>query len=90
MRAVRVYPNKEGLMDFPPDLVCFGKDRDGLWWFKHPHTHGGVISKHQVVEHEDRTITVSPSILQTKRGAMGGFNGATIHGYLERGIWRDC
>ncbi len=86
MRAVRVYPNKNGLMVFPPDLVCFGKDLEGRWWFKHPGTSGAMITKHNVVEHEDGTITVSPSILTTKHWTSGG----SVHGFLERGIWRDC
>jgi hypothetical protein len=37
-----------------------------------------------VTEHEDGTITVSPSILQY------GVDGSEFwHGYLERGIWRE-
>jgi hypothetical protein len=42
----------------------------------------GSIEKHDVTEHEDGTITVSPSILLN--------DGRKIwHGYLERGIWRE-
>lgn len=39
------------------------------------------IRNHKVIEHEDGTITVSPSILITGTG--------TWHGYLEKGIWRE-
>jgi hypothetical protein len=42
------------------------------------------MTNHSVVEHEDGTITVSPSIL-----CDGGMNGRW-HGYLERGVWREC
>ncbi len=42
----------------------------------------GDVSGHEVVEHEDGTITVSPSIL------IKGHE-ATWHGYLERGQWRE-
>jgi hypothetical protein len=42
----------------------------------------GRLSGHQVVEHEDGTITVSPSIL-TGRGER------QWHGYLEHGVWRQ-
>lgn len=42
------------------------------------------LSRHEVVEHEDRTITVSPSI-QVFAGAREEW-----HGYLERGVWRAC
>jgi hypothetical protein len=43
------------------------------------------LSKHDVVEHEDGTITVSPSILVGGGGQPGSW-----HGYLERGVWRSC
>ena len=42
------------------------------------------LANHVVVEHEDGTITASPSIL-----LRGGGNGAEAHGYSERGTWRD-
>jgi hypothetical protein len=38
---------------------------------------------HDIVEHEDGTITVSPSIL------MPEGRGTYWHGYLERGVWRE-
>ena len=47
----------------------------------------GNLSLHEVVEHEDGTITVSPSILcsTTVNGEP-----ASWHGFLERGVWREC
>lgn len=39
-----------------------------------------------VTEHEDGTVTVSPSILD----ADPEKNGQGWHGYLERGVWRQC
>lgn len=54
----------------------------GHWW---AHTPRGLIanlSKHEVIEHEDGTISVSPSILVTSYDGQW-------HGYLERGIWRE-
>lgn len=39
---------------------------------------------HKVTEHEDGTITASPSIL------VGDGKGNSWHGYLERGVWRAC
>lgn len=47
----------------------------------------GTISEeiHQVVEHSDGTITVSPSILLTS-----GDPNYSWHGYLEHGVWRTC
>lgn len=42
------------------------------------------LSAHDVIEHEDGTITVSPSILVTDGAAR------EWHGYLEHGNWRKC
>jgi hypothetical protein len=64
----------------------YGKDlEDGTWWICPPRT-GFPLSRltnHQVDEHEDGTITVSPSILSH------GHDDKTWHGYLERGVWRE-
>lgn len=38
---------------------------------------------HDITEHEDGTITVSPSIL------MRADRGTPWHGWLEKGIWRE-
>lgn len=65
----------------------YGKDpRDGAWYLRLPGMHAGSLAKHSVVEHDDGTITVSPSILHTDH-----FKGEAtqVHGYLERGVWRD-
>jgi len=40
---------------------------------------------HTVTEHEDGTITVSPSIL-----IYPHHDGPGWHGFLERGVWRVC
>ena len=58
------------------------------WYCKPPTKEGfysgqGSLGNHTVVEHEDGTITVSPSIL------IGGHHGKQWHGYLERGVWRE-
>lgn len=45
----------------------------------------GNLRAHKIVEHEDGTITVSPSILISY--GPHGIN--KWHGYLERGIWRE-
>lgn len=55
-----------------------GKD----WYGTTPTGLIGCLSKHQITEHDDGTITVSPSILVTGE--------TTWHGYLERGVWREC
>ena len=62
----------------------YGQTVDG-WFFSPPteqHLGVGGLGKHTITEHEDGTITVSPSILfESHKG--------TWHGYLERGVWRE-
>jgi hypothetical protein len=59
----------------------------GEWMANAPGGGLGNLSAHEVTEHEDGTISVSPSILIT--GADE--NGPTRwHGFLERGIWRTA
>lgn len=53
------------------------------WRCRTPNSYGGRLSLHEVVEHEDGTITVSPSIL-VEHPPVGAW-----HGYLERGVWRE-
>jgi hypothetical protein len=58
--------------------------REG-WICRPPWRHaGGCLAGHRVVEHEDGTITASPSILITIPH-IGRW-----HGFLERGTWREC
>ena len=60
---------------------------DGKSWFCcTPNGLSGNLSRHEVQEHEDGTITVSPSILVTS----GSNDMPSYHGYLERGTWREC
>ena len=61
----------------------FGRDAAGRWLCRAPNGFAGQLSRHEVAEHEDGTITVSPSILIT-RPPQGEW-----HGYLERGVWRE-
>ena len=42
------------------------------------------LAKHEVIEHDDGTISVSPSILVHGYGPERSW-----HGYLERGVWRE-
>lgn len=57
--------------------------RGHRWWGKTPNGLLCNLEFHNVVEHEDGTITVTPSI-QVTAG-----NGDTWHGWLEHGVWRD-
>lgn len=58
------------------------------WRGKTPGGHGCNLAGHDVTEHEDGTITVSPSIAVSTRRA--GQDIRLWHGYLERGVWREC
>lgn len=62
------------------------KGRNSWWQVKAPDGSEGCLdpSIHTVIEHEDGTITVSPSIDFSKRKLNGW------HGWLERGVWRSC
>lgn len=68
------------------DKICYYEQGD-VWYFFHPLTGLGNLARHDVVEHEDGTITVSPSILIS---TMNKGKEVSIHGFLEKGQWRDC
>jgi len=62
----------------------YGKNpHDGNWYARPPGFYMGNLAAHDVIEHKDGTITVSPSILINH-----GEN--QWHGYLEQGVWRQC
>lgn len=67
----------------------YGKNQDGNWWCRAPNGLHGNLLDHSIVEHEDGTITVSPSILITLSAALPEKT-KSWHGYLERGVWRSC
>lgn len=60
---------------------------NGYWTLRLPNGLHSRINPavHQIIEHEDGTITISPSILVT-----GGDGSELWHGYLEHGVWRSC
>jgi hypothetical protein len=68
----------------PPDELADNavRGRDFEWCICDPKGQLGHIGKHEVVEHEDGTITVSPSILSVGKDAY--------HGFLEHGVWREA
>jgi hypothetical protein len=58
----------------------------GSWFGCTPNGHLGNLGADEVVEHADRTITVSPSIK-----VSGGMPHRELwHGYLEKGVWRPA
>jgi hypothetical protein len=81
-KRVRNYSDRD------PSMVCYWKHEGNGEWFIHFPTadgHGllGGLANHTVEEHEDGTISVTPSILTT------GHNGQ-VHGYLTKGVWNEC
>lgn len=59
-------------------------DGQRTWMARTPNGHMGNLANHDVVEHEDGSITVSPSIL------VSDSKGELWHGFLERGVWREA
>ena len=82
MTGRRIYPDGDGNLRLAEG--DYGKDGRGVWVCRPPGSHAGGLPNHTITEHEDGTITVSPSILFNEPGAPGW------HGYLERGVWRGC
>lgn len=63
------------------------QDEDGerVAWVVTPNGHGpNRLKGWGLVEHDDGTITTSPSILAHPAADAPGW-----HGYLERGVWRE-
>ena len=66
----------------------YGTVNNRDWFCTTPNGLFGNISKHTVTEHEDCTITVSPSILVSS--GSDPLSAPSWHGFLERGVWREC
>jgi hypothetical protein len=83
----RVYPADDtGVLRFAEG--DYGQDpKTGRWYGRVPGGDLGDLTNHQITEHEDGTITVSPSILVYGGDGQGGYREAW-HGFLERGVWR--
>ena len=74
----RRQPDGTSMADWAPG--DYGRWRD-RWYAKVPSGELGNLGAHVVTEHEDGTITVSPSIECTGEKYW--------HGFLERGNWRS-
>ncbi len=79
-RRIPDAPNGEGAQFSPGD---YGKIRT-TWYACTPNGLLGNLANHTVTEHEDGTISVSPSIL------VYGGQSNQWHGFLKRGIWRKA
>lgn len=72
---------------FDTQTICYWRDHRGVWMLYLPGGGLGDLSQHDVTEHEDGTITVSPSILVTSPRPAGE---RRRHGFLRRGVWEPC
>lgn len=84
MQGRRVYPDESGAMAMEPG--DYGKWRGG-WLVCVPTGIRGQIKEPtwSIEEHVDGTITVSPSI-----DVQNGEPEYRWHGFLEKGVWREC
>jgi hypothetical protein len=71
--------------DFDTQGIGYWRD-GGEWYLYLPGGGIGRLSQHVVTEHEDGTITASPSILMTSPGNPRRHR----HGFLQRGVWEPC
>ena len=81
MQGKRVYNQEELRIDG----AYYYSEETKSWWCRTPTGDMGNLGAHDVTEHEDGTITVSPSILVTTR--KNGVDIELYHGYLVRGEW---
>lgn len=77
----RVYLDEDGEFYLKPGEYVLNKY--GTWYAETPSGYLACLKNHQVIEHENGTITVTPSILVTSH--LGSW-----HGYLTQGIWKEC
>ena len=93
IKARRMADVEEG--DLPTDLddtqISYWKSVNddgslGCWWIYLPRAGAGCLSRHTITEHNDRTISVSPSI-GLRKAAGHRFQ---RHGFLQQGEWHPC
>ena len=87
MQGRRIYPDK-GDKFSPGD---YGLEQ-GEWHCRTPDPNIGLGSlvAHTVTEHEDGTITVTPSIVVSYPEREDGNGGQSWHGWLRAGIWTEA
>lgn len=86
----RVYPNPDGSFKLERgDYIHV----DSHWYARVPDEGMndmdlGCLDLHQITEHEDGTISVSPSILH--HGRTPAWQPRDWHGFLEHGVWKGA
>ena len=82
LQNINCYPDDE------MPMLGYGKDVQGRWWVRPPGCDSVFITGHgegkdwKVVEHSDRTITVTPSLFYNPPSGW--------HGFLTNGNWITC
>ena len=86
VEALRIEASQ--IATIPDETIAYWKDGDSsrAWWIYLPGCGAGNLPNHKIEEHEDGTITVSPSIRMT-----GHKDGKPMerHGFLVRGRWHE-
>ena len=80
----RVYSRVDGTLHLAEGDYGFD-ERLKHWVIRPPGCHAGGIPHHQVEEHPDGTITVTPSIVLMESDLSG--ETTKWHGYLTKGEW---
>lgn len=80
MKGRRVYPREDGNLYLAEGDYGFNLKTE-CWQVRPPGCHAGSIPHHTITEHDDKTITVSPSIMLVD-------GKKSWHGWLQRGVWR--
>lgn len=85
MQGERVHPDEgaDFLYELSKKPGAYGTADGECWFATTPNGLLGNLGNHTVTEHQDGTISVTPSIL-----VSGGMQ--TWHGYLTRGVWKEC
>ena len=87
IKLTKVEGEEDFLWRIASTPLSYGTGNGKDWYCTTPNGLFGNLSAHRVVEHEDGTITVSPSILVT---SGHDHKEPSWHGFLERGVWREC
>lgn len=88
MFGQRVYPTDHNeIVNWQPGDYGYVESAK-CWYAQCPGGLTANLGNHLVIEHDDHTITVTPSILVTMH--VDEVQKVVWHGYLEHGTWREC
>lgn len=79
----RRYPDKKGKIVLK-NGEYFKTQKTGNWILKTPSGVCATVKKEKITEHQDGTITISPTVY-----LFIDFDGKTWRGFLTKGVWRE-